>query len=130
MNTYNHMKTMLITFFTILLIPTYVLAFYIPNDTTYVWSDNTILTSSTSQEDKDFLELNCESAILIEQKTGKILYEKNLHEKLRPASVTKVMTILLIMDAIRSGQIDYSSTITCSENAASMGGSQIWLEVR
>jgi D-alanyl-D-alanine carboxypeptidase (penicillin-binding protein 5/6) len=61
---------------------------------------------------------------------GNILYEKNSHEKLRPASVTKIMTILLIMEALNNGQITYDTQISCSENAASMGGSQIWLEVR
>ncbi|MCI8309569.1 MAG: hypothetical protein HFJ45_05160 [Clostridia bacterium] len=61
---------------------------------------------------------------------GTVLYEKSPHSKLRPASVTKIMTILLIMEAINKGQISYDTQISCSENAASMGGSQIWLEVR
>ena len=73
---------------------------YIPEDTEYVWSESTIPTSAT--ESKDFLDLTCESAILIEQTTGTILYEKNPHTKLHPASVTKIMTILLIMEAIES----------------------------
>lgn len=60
---------------------------------------------------------------------GEILYEKEAHSQLRPASVTKIMTILLIMEAINSGQITYDTQVSCSENAASMGGSQIWLEV-
>ena len=82
------------------------------------------------EEQKDFLDLSCESAVLIEQTTGKVLYEKDPNRKLRPASVTKIMTILLIMEAIENGQINYDTKITCSENAANMGGSQIWLEVR
>ena len=53
-----------------------------------------------------------------------------MHEKLRPASVTKIMTILLIMEAIDSGRLSYDDQIPCSENASSMGGSQIWLDVR
>ena len=105
------------------------LAVYIDNNTSYVWSDNTIQTSNINEESKDFLELSCESAILIEQTTGTIIYEKDSHSSLRPASVTKIMTILLIMEAISNGQINYDTKITCSENAASMGGSQIWLEV-
>ena len=74
------------------------------------------------------LKLDCGSAILIEQTTGKILYSYNIHEKLKPASVTKIMSILLIMDAINSGKINYDTKIPCSEHAASMGGSQIWLD--
>ena len=77
-------------------------------------------------------DLNLESgaAILIEQNSGKILYEHNSHEQLRPASVTKVMSILLIMEALDSNQISLTDKVPCSENAASMGGSQIWLDVR
>ena len=56
------------------------------------------------------------------------MYLYNAHEKLRPASVTKVMSILLIMEAIENGKISYDTKIPCSENAASMGGSQIWLD--
>ncbi len=105
-------------------------AVYVDEQTAYVWSDSTVQTASTGEEPKDFLNLSCESAILIEQTTGQILYEKNSHTKLRPASVTKIMTILLIMEALENNQINYDTKITCSENAASMGGSQIWLEVR
>ena len=64
----------------------------------------------------------------MEQSTGTVLYEHNSHEQLRPASVTKVMTILLIMEALDSGKISLTDTVSCSENAASMGGSQIWLD--
>ena len=76
------------------------------------------------------LNLESGSAILIEQSTGQILYEHNIHEQLRPASVTKVMSILLIMEAIDSGKISLTDNVPCSENAASMGGSQIWLDPR
>ena len=101
---------------------------YYFGDSEYVWSDNAIETSS-EENTGDFLDLTCESAILIEQTTGTILYEKEAHAQLRPASVTKIMTILLIMEAIHSGQITLDTQVSCSENAASMGGSQIWLEV-
>ncbi len=74
------------------------------------------------------LNLDCESAILIEQKSGQILYSYNMHKKLRPASVTKLMSILLIMETIASGKIAYNTQIPCSDHAASMGGSQIWLD--
>ena len=68
-----------------------------------------------------------ESAILIEQSTGEVLFEKNSHKKLRPASVTKVMTVLLIMEALDRGDITLETKVPCSENASNMGGSQIWL---
>ncbi len=68
------------------------------------------------------------SAILMEQQSGKILYAQNEHEALPPASVTKIMSLLLIMEAIDSGKIDLTDTVTCSETAANYGGSQIWLK--
>lgn len=86
------------------------------------------LTEESTNDTSNPLNLDCASAILIEQHTGKILYSYNVHEKLRPASVTKIMSILLIMDAIKEGKINYDTKIPCSENAASMGGSQIWLD--
>ena len=83
-------------------------------------------TSSTITENP--LKLTCGGAILIEQNSGEILYDYNSHEKLRPASVTKVMTILLIMEALDSGRINLTDKIPCSQNASNMGGSQIWLD--
>ena len=74
------------------------------------------------------LNLTCGGAVLIEQTTGTVLYDYNMHQKLRPASVTKVMTILLIMEALDSGKISLTDKIPCSENAHNMGGSQIWLD--
>ena len=112
-------------------------------DSIYVWSTNSkeidenIINVNSSdnnlQDDNapsNSLNLESGSAILIEQSTGQILYEHNMHEKLRPASVTKVMSILLIMEAIDSGKISLTDNVPCSENAASMGGSQIWLDPR
>lgn len=64
----------------------------------------------------------------MDQKTGTILYEYNSHEQLRPASVTKVMTVLLIMEALDNGIISLEDNVPCSEKASSMGGSQIWLD--
>lgn len=114
------------------------------SDTVYVWSNlsNSISNTQTNNTSENVqntntvsapvvdLELESASAILIEQNTGKILYEHNSHEQLRPASVTKIMSILLIMEALDSGKITLDTPIPCSENAASMGGSQIWLDVR
>ena len=81
-------------------------------------------------KENNSLNLESGSAILIEQTTGQVLYAHNIHEQLRPASVTKVMSILLIMEAIDSGKISLTDSVPCSENAASMGGSQIWLDPR
>ena len=78
---------------------------------------------------KDILDLKCKSAILIEAESGRVIYEQNADEALPPASVTKVMTLLLVMEAIDSGKIKLDDTVTVSERAASMGGSQIYLEV-
>ena len=77
------------------------------------------------------LELNvaAKSAVLMDVTTGTILYEQNAHEPLAPASVTKVMTMLLIMEAIDSGKIRWDDTVTASEAAAAKGGSQIYLKV-
>ncbi len=75
------------------------------------------------------LEVNGKSAILMEQSTGEILFEKNSHQKLAPASITKVMTLLLIFEAIESGKIKLDDMVTVSEHAASMGGSQVFLAV-
>ncbi|WP_164218165.1 D-alanyl-D-alanine carboxypeptidase family protein [Virgibacillus sp. YIM 98842] len=69
-----------------------------------------------------------ESAILMERDTGEILFDKNAEEKLPPASMTKVMTLLLIMEQLENGNLTYEETVRVSERAASMGGSQIFLE--
>ena len=98
---------------------------------TYIWSNTQDVSSSLTENkqvtENNSLNLQSESAILIEQKTGQILYAHNEHEGLRPASVTKLMSILLIMEQIDSGKLTYDTKIPCSANAAGMGGSQIWL---
>lgn len=103
-------------------------------DYSYIWSSpETLLETSAETKtvsNENSLNLTCGSAILIEQSSGKVLYDHNSHEKLRPASVTKIMTILLIMEAIDSGKLNYTDQIPCSENASSMGGSQIWLDTK
>ena len=116
----------------------FLLIFLIPStcytfSNNYTWSvlENTIETSSSNTKeilDDNFLNLESGSAILIEQNSGQILYGYNIHEKLHPASVTKVMSLLLIMEALDSGKITLDTQIPCSNNAASMGGSQIWLD--
>lgn len=74
------------------------------------------------------LELSAKSAILMEASTGKILYEKASHEALPPASVTKIMTMLLVMEALDAGQYTLDDQVSVSPLAASMGGSQVFLE--
>lgn len=100
-------------------------------DSVYVWSnniDNKIVQTVSDVQEDNSLKLESGSAILIEQTTGKVLYAHNIHEQLRPASVTKVMSILLIMEALDGGKITLDTQIPCSENAHAMGGSQIWLD--
>ena len=117
---------MLLLFIISLVLPSFSFA---AND--YIWSNDSVLANASSTKDENFnMQLESGAAILIDQKSGEILYEYNAHEQLRPASVTKVMTILLIMEAIDSGKLSLDDRIPCSENASAMGGSQIWLDVR
>ena len=74
------------------------------------------------------LELAAPSSILMERTTGEVLYEDNADERLRPASVTKVMTLLLVMEALEDGRIGWGDMVTTSAAAAGKGGSQIYLE--
>lgn len=123
----NLLKIICIFIIAIFLFP----AICIASDTIYTWSNSAKpLTETISTNATTNLSLNVASAVLIEQNSGQVLYNQNMHEKLRPASVTKVMTILLIMEAIDSGKLSYTDKIPCSEKAAGMGGSQIWLDVR
>lgn len=71
---------------------------------------------------------NAKSAILIEASTGEILYQKNANEKLAPASMTKIMSLILIMENIENGNLKWNDVVVVSKNASSMGGSQIFLE--
>ena len=73
-------------------------------------------------------EVACASAVLMEKETGTILFEQNSHDKLEPASVTKVMTLLLVMEAVDSGRLKLEDMVTVSAHAASMGGSQVFLK--
>ncbi|WP_294547197.1 D-alanyl-D-alanine carboxypeptidase family protein [uncultured Pseudoflavonifractor sp.] len=82
----------------------------------------------TAQAASSAPTVNCGAAVLMEKETGTILYEQNSHDKLEPASVTKIMTLLLVMEAIDSGRISPDQMVTMSAHAVSMGGSQIWLK--
>ena len=87
-----------------------------------------INAEEVKEEKSNVLAPNAKSAILLEESTGKILYEFNSHEKLEPASMTKMMSLLLIMEAIEKDVIKWDQMITVSSNASGMGGSQILLE--
>lgn len=130
--------------FLIFILTFFTFSYCFAEETTYVWSNSSTPVNSsgvTSLQEPDnqgdntlsssnSLNLESASAILIEQSTGQILYSYNIHEQLRPASVTKVMSILLIMESLDSGKISINDSVPCSENASSMGGSQIWLDPR
>lgn len=87
------------------------------------------VTENSSADQTETLEISAPSAILMEASTGQILYEKSADQELPPASVTKIMTLLLTFDALASGQIKLEDKVSTSEYAASMGGSQVFLEV-
>lgn len=86
------------------------------------------LAAEKQYENLTDLGLTSKSALLMEEDTGTILYEQNSHEALPPASVTKVMTLLLIYEGERDGKFEWTDTVQVSEHAASMGGSQVFLE--
>ena len=71
---------------------------------------------------------NAGSAILIEASTGEILYQKNANERMAPASMTKIMSLILIMENLENGNLKWNDIVVVSKNASSMGGSQIFLE--
>ena len=91
-------------------------------------ADTDGVLSVAAESDSDSLELQGKAAVLMERDTGKILYSLNPDEKCAPASITKIMSLLLIMEAIDNGKLTLKTKVTASEHACSMGGSQIWLE--
>lgn len=102
-------------------------------ETTTSQKEENIEETTTNQKDKEEssapdLLTDGKSAILIEATTGKILYEKNSHERYAPASMTKIMSMILIIENIEKGKLKWNDTLVTSEHAASMGGSQIFLQ--
>ena len=87
----------------------------------YIYASETVSNETA-------LATNAKSAVILEQSTGRILYDKNSHERIAPASMTKMMSLLLIMEKIDSGKIKMTDKVSISKNASSMGGSQILLE--
>mgnify|MGYP000458449564 FL=1 len=116
--------TCLILSLVFMLIPILSLA-YFQDEQIPTWSDS--IETISQIQNKTTLELDSESAILLDENSGTILYAKNEHARLRPASVTKVMTLLLVMEALDRGEISLDDRVLCSEKARKMGGSQIWL---
>lgn len=128
------MKKIVLFFIIFTIISSIITPFSFSANSVYVWSPNNSsisnsLESAVATNVSPVADLGLESGagILIEQSTGQVLYEHNSHEQLRPASVTKVMSILLIMEALDAGTITLDDKVPCSSNARSMGGSQIWL---
>ncbi len=87
----------------------------------------TITLSVSAETGADTLDIDARSAILLCAQTGEILYKNNADEVLPPASITKIMSLLLVMEALERGDIEIDTVVTASAHAASMGGSQIWL---
>ena len=87
------------------------------------------IPAAAAQEDNMPLPLSSASALLMEKETGTVLLQQNAHQKLEPASVTKVMTLLLVMEAVDSGRLSLDESVPVSAHAAGMGGSQVYLKV-
>lgn len=93
-------------------------------------SDTLTAAGAPSEDEKNAnLKLDVKAAVLIDADTGKVIFQQNAHKELPPASVTKVMTMLLAMEAIEDGKVKLTDQVTISERAASMGGSQMYMEV-
>ena len=95
---------------------------------TFASAETLPVSNPARPADTPALDLNCKSAVLMEASTGKILYAQNPAEAMPPASVTKIMTLLLVMEAMEEGRLAWEDKITASAHAASMGGSQIFLK--
>lgn len=110
-------------FFTALLSP----AAFTPEKLLFTATDPS--SSETVQQDDSLAaSISSPGAVLMEASTGTIIFEKDSHTLRHPASITKIMTLILIFDALEKGKIHMTDTVTVSEHAASMGGSQVFLE--
>ena len=92
-----------------------------------VFAEETAVTVSADAAQTVSLEIPAKSCILVDS-AGNVLYEDNADEQMPPASITKIMTLLLTFEALEAGTLSLDQTVSCSEYAASMGGTQIWLE--
>lgn len=126
------MKRKIYYFFSVIITITFIFGVFVTPVSAYDQQNQ--LKKEEKAEDKDSnkeggLDVDAKSALLIEPTTGKVIYEKNPHEKFAPASVTKIMTMLLSMEAVDSGKIKLTDKVTISENAKKMGGSTMLLDV-
>lgn len=119
-------------FLTVILILSFCLSFncFASVSTEYNHKElTTALPAQATVKNETELSLNSESAILMDSATKTVLYEKNSNQKTAPASITKIMTLLLVMEALDEGKINLETVVTADEYSCSMGGSQIWLKV-
>ena len=126
----KNIKTAVKTISIMLVLPLFILMFtcFASAEVATEYESDDLKANFTSATVKSTLEINAKSVVLMEVKTGKILYENNKDERLAPASVTKIMSLLLVMEAIENERITLQTPVTASAHAASMGGSQIWLK--
>lgn len=96
---------------------------------TEYYSEDLLKSIPTAASSETILDIKAKSVVLMEPNTGEVLYASNENEKLAPASITKIMSLLLVMEAIENEKLTLDTKVQTSEHAASMGGSQIWLEV-
>lgn len=107
----------------------FLISFILLISSNYVYASEKKLHSTVmTLKENVTMELHSKTACLMEAETGEVLYEQGASEKMEPASVTKIMSVLLIYEALSDGRIKKTDTVTASRNAAEMGGSQIWLE--
>lgn len=92
------------------------------------WEEPAVETAAALTEEELGEKLSCSSAFLMEQSTGKVLYENQADVQMPPASITKIMTMLIVMEQLDEGKIHLDDVVVAQEHACSMGGSQIWLE--
>ena len=103
----------------------------LPRQETIVLDPESLLTvdgAAAAEPAEPPFKVDAKAAVLMDASTGTILFQQDAHEKLPPASVTKVMTMLLVMEAVKEGVISLEDQVTISEHAASMGGSQMYME--
>ncbi|WP_027399399.1 D-alanyl-D-alanine carboxypeptidase family protein [Anaerovorax odorimutans] len=89
---------------------------------------DTVDSKAKSETETTGMSVDAKAAVLMDAGSGKVIFEQNAHDKLPPASVTKIMTMLLILEAVDRGQISLDDKVTVSERAAGMGGSQMYME--
>ncbi|EKS4344063.1 D-alanyl-D-alanine carboxypeptidase family protein [Clostridium sp. CTA-1] len=126
------MKRKIYYFFSVIITITFIFGVFVTPVNAYSKQNDLKKEEKTEEKDSNeggSLDVEAKSALLIEPTTGKVIYEKNSHEKFAPASVTKIMTMLLSMEAVDSGKIKLTDKVTISENAKKMGGSTMLLDV-